>query len=66
VLLHENVHPLTAACTWALLEHFKWKLFDHPLYSPNLALSNYHMFTYLKNWLVSQHFNNNDKLMEGV
>jgi hypothetical protein len=32
-----------------MLEHFNWELFDHPPYSPDLALSNYHLFTYLKN-----------------
>jgi hypothetical protein len=25
-----------------------------------------HLFKYLKNWLQSQHFNNNNLLMEGV
>jgi polysaccharide deacetylase 2 family uncharacterized protein YibQ len=39
-------------------------LFDHPSYSPGLAPSDYHLFTYLKNWLGSQRFNNNE-LMEG-
>jgi histone-lysine N-methyltransferase SETMAR len=48
VLLHDNAHLQTAACTWALLEHFKWELFDHPPYSPDLALSNYPLLTYLK------------------
>jgi hypothetical protein len=41
-------------------------LFNHPPYSPDLAPSNYHLFTYLKNWLRSQRFNNNEELMEGV
>jgi hypothetical protein len=40
-------------------------LFDHPPYSPDLALSDYHLFTYLKNWFGSQRFNNSE-LMEGV
>jgi hypothetical protein len=47
------------------LEHFNWELFDHAPYSPDLAPSNYHLFTYLKNRLGSQRFSN-DKLMEGV
>jgi hypothetical protein len=29
VLLHDSVHPHTAACTWALLEHFSWKMLEH-------------------------------------
>jgi hypothetical protein len=57
-LLHDNVLPHTAACTPALLEHFNWELFDHPPYGPALAMSNYHLFTYLKNWLRSQRFSN--------
>jgi histone-lysine N-methyltransferase SETMAR len=48
------------------LEHFYWEFFDYPPYSPDLALSNYHVFTHLKNWLGSQRFNNNEDLMEGV
>jgi polysaccharide deacetylase 2 family uncharacterized protein YibQ len=35
-------------------------------YSPNLAPSNYRPFTYLKNWLGSQRFNNNEEFMEAV
>jgi transposase len=65
VLFHDNAHPHTAACIRALLEHFNWELSDHPPYSPDLAPSGYHLFTYLKNWLRSQHFNNNE-LMEDV
>jgi hypothetical protein len=47
VLLHDNARPHTAARTQALLEHFNWELFHHSPYSPNLAPSNYHLFTYL-------------------
>jgi hypothetical protein len=48
------------------LEHFRWELFGHPPYSHDLFLSDFHLFTYLKNWLRSQHFNNNEVLVEGV
>jgi histone-lysine N-methyltransferase SETMAR len=65
VLLHDNAHLHTVARIRALLEHFNWELFDHPPYSPDLALSDYHLFTYLKNWLRSQHFSNNEELVEG-
>jgi transposase len=65
VLLHDNACPHTTACTRALLEHLNWKWFDHPSYSPDLIPSDYHLFTYLKNWLGSQYFNNNEELMEG-
>jgi hypothetical protein len=41
-------------------------LFDHPPYSPDFAPSDYFLFTYLKNWLRSQCFNNHEELMKGV
>jgi hypothetical protein len=48
------------------MAHFNWELFDHAPYSPDLRPSNYHLFTYLKNWLRSQRFGNTEELMEGV
>jgi hypothetical protein len=39
---------------------------DHPPYSPDFALSNYHLVPYLKNWMESQCFSNNEELMESV
>jgi histone-lysine N-methyltransferase SETMAR len=45
VLFHDNARPHTAARTRALLEHFNWELFDHPPYSPDLAPSDYDLFT---------------------
>jgi histone-lysine N-methyltransferase SETMAR len=47
MLFHDSACPHTAAHTQALLEHFNWELFDHPPYSPDLAVSDYHLFTYL-------------------
>jgi transposase len=49
VLLHDNARPHTVTRTRSLLELFSWELFDHPPYSPDLAPSDYHPFTYLKN-----------------
>jgi hypothetical protein len=60
------VHLHTAAYTQALLEHFIWELFHNPPYSPDLTLSDFHPFTYLKNWLGSQHCNINEEFMEDV
>jgi hypothetical protein len=47
------------------LEHC-WELFDHPPYSADVTPRDCHLFTYLKNSLGSQCFNNNEELMEGV
>jgi histone-lysine N-methyltransferase SETMAR len=66
VLLHDNARPHAAAPTRALLERFNWVLFDHLTYSPDLALSDNHLFIHLKNWLRSQRFSSNEELMEGA
>jgi hypothetical protein len=62
LLHHDNVCQHKTACTQALLEHFNWELIT---LLTTLTLL-YHLFTFLKNWLQSQRFNNNEKLMEGV
>jgi histone-lysine N-methyltransferase SETMAR len=66
MLVHGNARPHTAACTRTLLEHLNREVFGNPSYSPDLAPSDYRLFGYLKNWLRSQRFNNNEELMEGV
>jgi histone-lysine N-methyltransferase SETMAR len=66
VLLHGNERQYTAPCTRALPEHFNWEFFDHTSYSRDLAPTDYHLFTYPRNWLLSQLFNNNGDLMEGI
>lgn len=66
VLLHDNARPHTAARTQDLLNHFNWEVFNHPPYSPDLAPSDYHLFSHMKNWLRTQRFGNNDELTTGV
>jgi hypothetical protein len=67
ILLHDYVCQHTAAHAWALLGHFNWELFlPLPPYIPDVMPSDCHLFTYLNSWLWSQHFNNNEELMEGV
>jgi hypothetical protein len=41
-------------------------LFDSPPYRPDLTPNEYHLFTYLQNWLGPQNFNNNEELIDGV
>jgi hypothetical protein len=63
---HDDARPHTAARNRALLEHFNFELSDYPPYRPVLAPGDYNLCTYLKNWLGSQRFSNNEELMEGV
>jgi len=47
-LLHDDVHPYTTAVTTGTLEEMHWKVLPHPTYSPDLAPSNFHLFSPLK------------------
>ena len=66
VLLHDNARTHTAARTNALIKLFNWEIFDHPPYSPDLAPSDYHLFTKMKVWLATRRFHTNEELMDGV
>jgi len=65
VLLH-NARPHTAARTNALIMLFNWEIFDRPPYSPNLAPSDYHLFTKMKVWFATERFHTNEELVDGV
>ena len=66
VLLQHNMRPHTVARTNALIKLFNWEIFDHPPYSPDLAPSDYHLFSKMKVWLATQRFHTNEELMDGV
>jgi [histone H3]-lysine36 N-dimethyltransferase SETMAR len=66
VLLHDNARPHTANRTQGTLNDFKWEIFPHPPYSPDLAPSDYHLFPRMKNWLATQRFDDDAELRAGV
>jgi histone-lysine N-methyltransferase SETMAR len=66
VLLHDNARPHTVARTNALIKLFNWEIFDHPPYSPDLAPSDYRLFTKMKVWLATQHFHTTEELTDAV
>jgi histone-lysine N-methyltransferase SETMAR len=47
VMIHDNTHPHTAAAMQNLITTFGWEQFDHPPYSPDLVLSDFHLFLHL-------------------
>jgi hypothetical protein len=55
----------TATTTQNLKMTFGWELFDHPLYSPDLMASDFHVFLHLKTFLGGRWFHN-DKVKEDV
>ncbi|GBM42881.1 hypothetical protein AVEN_245705-1 [Araneus ventricosus] len=44
----------------------KWEVSDHPLYSPNLAMSNFYVFLELKNWVGDQSCQKKEELQRNV
>ncbi|XP_046659139.1 histone-lysine N-methyltransferase SETMAR-like [Homalodisca vitripennis] len=66
VLIHDNARPHSAALTKRLLDGFKWDVFNHPAYSPDLAPSHYHLFPELKKMLGGQTFRTDDALRDAV
>jgi hypothetical protein len=65
VLLNYSAIPHTVACILALLDRSNWELFEHQPRSPDLATSDYQLFTYLKDCLRTHRFDINGDLMEG-
>jgi hypothetical protein len=63
--LHDNVRYHTERDSQELLTSFGWDIVSHPSYSPDLAPSDYHFFTKLKEFLGGKRFSN-DQEVEGV
>ncbi|KAJ4434124.1 hypothetical protein ANN_16444 [Periplaneta americana] len=58
--------PHTAASTRELLDQFGWEIFDHSPYSPDLAPSDFHLFTKLKDFLGGTRFGSDEELKKTV
>ena len=61
VLLHDNAPPKPRLAKIL----YNSEIFHHPPYSPDVAPSNYHLFTEMKFWLATQRFHTKEKLMDG-
>ncbi|UYV66806.1 hypothetical protein LAZ67_4002916 [Cordylochernes scorpioides] len=48
------------------MENFKWEIFTHPPYSPELAPSDFHLYPALKWHLGGKHFANDDEVQAEV
>ncbi|GBO21130.1 hypothetical protein AVEN_40544-1 [Araneus ventricosus] len=66
VFIQDYSLPHSALVTQQLLEQFKWDLSDHVAYSPDLAPSDFHLFSELKNWSEGQSFQSNEKLQSNA
>jgi hypothetical protein len=66
VILHENARPHVANRTTARLQSFEWEIMEHARYSPDLAPSDYHVFSPLKKFLPGQRFISDDDAKTAV
>jgi hypothetical protein len=66
LLLHDNARPHTAAATLDTTGRVKFQILQHPLYSPDLSPSDYHVFGPQKDSLRGRRFGNDDKVKEAV
>lgn len=55
-LLHDNARPHPANVITALLDSFGWNDLRHLAHSPDLALSDFHLFLHLKQHLAGKRF----------
>jgi histone-lysine N-methyltransferase SETMAR len=58
--LHDNACRHTVACTLETLRKLKWEVMEHPAHSPDLALSDFHLFGPLKGALRGRFWCNDD------
>jgi len=66
LFLHENapIHP--ALVTQKKPAYLCFRYLDHPHYSPDLAPSEYHLFSGLKNQLKGRHFSSDAEIIPAV
>ncbi|GFW38353.1 histone-lysine N-methyltransferase SETMAR [Trichonephila clavipes] len=56
LFLHGNARPHSVINTQNLIRSFGWEQINHPPYNPDWALSDFHLFHYLKEFLGGKHF----------
>ena len=62
ILLHENARPHVAQVIKATHQELEWEVLQHPLYSPDLAPTDYYLFRSLSNHMRGVTFNNEEDL----
>jgi histone-lysine N-methyltransferase SETMAR len=52
--------------TQAMLQEFRWEVFEHPAYSPDLAPSDFRLFPTLKEFLIGRRFKSDEEVKNAV
>lgn len=66
ILLHDNAPSHTSKLVQDKIHELKWKLLPHAPYSPDLAPSDYHLFTSMANDLLECHFKDFEEVQNWV
>ena len=56
IFLHDNAPSHTSTMIQNYLETLNWEVLPHPAYSPDLASSDYHLFSSMGYALAERHF----------
>ncbi|EGI58342.1 Mariner Mos1 transposase, partial [Acromyrmex echinatior] len=62
----DNARPHVAKVVKTYLETLKWKVLSHPPYSPDVALSDYHLFRSMAHDLADQHFRSYEEVKNWI
>ncbi|EGI59173.1 Mariner Mos1 transposase [Acromyrmex echinatior] len=60
---HDNAPSHTFLKAMVKLDQLRFKLVAHPPYSPDLAPSDYYLFSNLKRWLQGRRFTSNEEVI---
>jgi len=60
---HDNALSHTSLKAMAKLDQLRFELVAHPPYSPDLAPSDYYLFSNLKRWLQGKRFTSNEEVI---
>ena len=64
---HNNARPHVAKVVKTYLETLKWEVLPHPpLYSPDVAPSDYHLFRSMAHGLADQHFRSYEEIKNWI
>jgi histone-lysine N-methyltransferase SETMAR len=66
LIQHDNAHPHTSLRTQEAIAKFGWTVLPHPAYSPDLALSDFHLFGPMKDTLCGTRFEDDESVIHAV
>lgn len=66
ILLHDNARPHVAKVVKENLQRKKWRILEHPPYSPDLSPCDFHIFGPLKKALKGNRFQSDEEVQNAV